>query len=399
MPWKETCTMKERVKLISLYETGKYTVTELALELGISRKTAHKWLRRFTDQGLSGLDDKSRAPHRIPRATPAEVVAALIQAKQAHPTWGPAKLLPPSSATRKMIKEWPAVSTRGRILGLHGLVSRRKHRRRASPWFQPFIGADRPNNVWCADFKGWTRTGDGTRCDPLTVTDAYSRMLLCCEIVKPDYTHVRPVFERVFREFGLPLAIRTDNGPPFASIGAGGLSLLSVWWVKLGISPERIQPGHPEQNGRHERMHRTLKQETMKPPAATLQAQQERFDRFCTTYNVHRPHEALGQATPDSFYRSSPRSYPSRIRDMEYPPLTVVRRVRSNGQIRWHSQLVYLSESLIGELVGITEEQDSWLVSFGPIPLGRIAFNSIPYKLLPLTNHLHFNRRKCNLCV
>jgi transposase InsO family protein/transposase-like protein len=391
--------MKERLKLISLYETGKYTVSELAKELRISRKTAHKWLRRFADKGVAGLDDESRAPHRVPRVTSAEVVAALIKAKQEQPTWGPAKLMPPSDATREVIKAWPAVSTRGRILGLLGLVSRRKHRRRTSPWFQPFIGADHPNNVWCADFKGWTRTGDGTRCDPLTVTDAYSRMLLCCEIVKPDYAHVRPVFERVFREFGLPLAIRTDNGTPFASIGAGGLSPLSAWWIKLGINPERIQPGHPEQNGRHERMHRTLKQETMKPPAATPQAQQERFDHFCTTYNQYRPHEALGQAIPASFYRNSPRPYLKNPGDIVYPPLTLVRRVRSNGQIRWHGQLIYISESLIGELVGITEESESWLVSFGPVPLGRIPFTPIPYKLLPLTNHIHLNRRKCNLCV
>ena len=373
MSWKETCAMKERLQMVSLYETGKYTVTELAEQFKVSRKTAHKWLKRFADKGVSGLNDRSRAPHRHPTATPGDVVQAVIRAKQAHPTWGPAKLTPCPGETSEVIEAWPAVSTRGRILGLHGMVTRRKHRRRTCPWFQPFLGIDKPNAVWCADFKGWIRTGDGTCCHPLTISDAYTRMFLGCEILtKPDYAHVRPVFERVFREYGLPLAIRTDNGPPFASVGAGGLSSLSVWWLKLGIIPERIKPGHPEQNGRHERMHRTLKQEVMNPPAATPQAQQERCDHFLSEYNKERPHEALGQVPPASMYVASPRLYTEVLGDIEYPPLTEVRRVRSNGQIKWRGELVYVSEALIGERVSITEKKDCWLVSFGPIPLGLL---------------------------
>jgi len=399
LPWKETCAMKERLKMVSLYETGRYTVTELARDFKVSRKTAHKWLGRFADEGISGLNERSRAPHRRPRATPDEVVLAVVRAKQAHPTWGPAKLCPRPEEGPQIAQEWPAVSTRGRILGLYGLVTRRKRRRRASPWFQPFIGADRPNNVWCADFKGWIRTGDGTRCDPLTVSDACTRMLLGCEILpKPDYAHVQPVFERIFREYGLPLAIRTDNGPPFASVGAGGLSPLSVWWVKLGIMPERIQPGHPEQNGRHERLHRTLKQEVMSPPAETPQAQQEECDTFISVYNTMRPHEALGQVPPASLYALSPRPYPDCLGDMEYHPLTQVRRVRSNGQIRWHGELVFVSEALVGELVGITEDKDGWLVSFGAIPLGLLCpHRSSLAPPPPKPSHLH--RRKCYLCV
>ncbi len=386
MPWIETCTMKERLKLVSLFETGKFTVAELAKEAGVSRKTAHKWLGRFAEGGIAGLDDLSRAPHRRPRATPAEVVTALVKAKEAHPTWGPAKLLAPPDEDEEIVEAWPAVSTRGRILGLYGLVSRRRYRRRASPWFQPFLGADRPNSVWCADFKGWVRTGDGTRCDPLTITDACTRMDLCCDILtKTDYVHVRPVFERVFREYGLPMVIRTDNGTPFASPGAGGLSLLSVWWIKLGIIPERIKPGHPEQNGRHERFHRTLKQETMRPPAANPVAQQERCDSFRLIYNNVRPHEALGQVTPASLYVPSARAYPEHLGDIEYPPMTMVRRVRSNGQIKWRGGLVYTSSALVGELVGITEARQGWLVSFGPIPLGLLDTHSVSLKPLPPT--------------
>lgn len=390
MPWKETCAVKERLQMVSLHETGKYTVTDLSRHFRVSRKTAHKWLGRFARESTSGLDERSRAPHRCPRATPVEVVRAVVRAKQAHPTWGPAKLSPGPEESPEIAAAWPAVSTRGRILGRHGLVTRRKHRRRTSPWFQPFLGADRPNNVWCADFKGWFRTGDGRRCDPLTVSDACTRMLLCCQVLtRPDYTHVRPVFERIFREYGLPLAIRSDNGPPFASVGAGGLSLLSVWWVKLGIMPERIKPGHPEQNGRHERLHRTLKQEVMSPPAATPQAQQERCDGFRSVYNTARPHEALGQIPPVRLYVPSPRPYPKHLGDIEYPPLTEVRRVRSNGQIKWHGELVFVSEALIGEMVGITEDKDTWLVSFGPIPLGLIYPHRPSLSPLPPTHPQH----------
>jgi putative transposase len=398
LPWKETCVMKERLQMVSLYETGRYTMTELARQFKVSRKTAHKWVGRFIAEGVSGLDERSRAPHCRPRATPVEVVLAVVRAKQAHPTWGPAKLMPGLGEAPEIARAWPAVSTRGRILSRHGMVTRRKRRRRASPWFQPFLGADRPNSVWCADFKGWFRTGDGTRCDPLTISDACTRMLLGCHILtKPDYAHVQPVFERVFQEYGLPLAIRTDNGPPFASTGAGGLSPLSVWWVKLGIMPERIKPGHPEQNGRHERLHRTLKHETMKPPAATPQAQQERC-RFLSVYNSERPHEALGQVPPASVYIPSPRLYPTYLGDMRYPPLTEVRRVRSNGQIKWHGELVYVSEGLIGELVGITEDRNAWLVSFGPIPLGLIHPKHSSLSPLPLANSF-FERQKCYLCI
>lgn len=384
MPWKETCAMKERTQLVSLFQTGKYTVAELAGEFGVSCKTAYKWLGRFAEAGVSGLQEHSRAPHQHPNATPLSVVQAVLQAKADHPTWGPAKLLPPPAEGNSLAAAWPAVSTRGSILARAGLVKPRRHKRRITPWTAPFQYADQPNAVWCADFKGWVRTQDGTRCDPLTMSDAHSRMLLCCQIVsKTDYPHVRPVFERAFREYGLPCAIRTDNGPPFASVGVGGLSPLAAWWVKLGITPERIQPGHPEENGRHERMHRTLKAETMRPPAATPTAQQQRCDTFRLVYNTQRPHQALGQVPPATLYVPSPRPYPLRMQDPVYPPLTEVRRVRSNGQIKWRGELVFVTEALVGELVGISEHQDSWLVSFGPILLGRLRPHQSTLDRLP----------------
>jgi len=384
LPWKETCAMKERLQLVSMYETGRYKVAELAKQFGVSRKTAYKWLGRFAQEGLAGLEERSRAPHRHPNATPLEMVQVVLRAKVAHPTWGPAKLLPPSEGGAELAAAWPASSTRGSILARYGLVAARRRRRRVAPWTAPFRHADGPNAVWCADFKGWVRTGDGSRCDPMTISDAFSRMLLCCQILpKTDYAHVRPGFERAFREYGLPLAIRTDNGPPFASVGAGGLSPLSIWWIKLGIMPERIQPGHPEQNGRHERMHRTLKQATMRPPAATPAAQQQRCDAFRLDYNTLRPHQALGQLQPAILYLPSPRPYPQQVEDPCYPPMAEIRRVRSNGQIKWHGGLVFVSEALVGELVGITEHQDSWRVSFGPIHLGRLRPHQSTLDRLP----------------
>lgn len=365
--------MKERQRLIEAHISGRYTVTELAEGFGVSRKTAHKWLRRYAQEGPAGLADRSRAAHAHPNATSQAVVAAVVREKQLHPTWGPLKLQPSAADPPEVKAGWPAPSTRGAILTRAGLTQRRRRRRRVPASSEPFSACDRPNAVWCADFKGWFRTQDGQRCDPLTISDAYSRMLLCCRgLARPDYAHVRPAFEAVFRELGLPDAIRTDNGPPFASVAAGGLSPLAVWWVKLGIQPERIAPGHPEQNGRHERMHLTLKQECCRPPAATPQAQQLRFDAFSQSFNCERPHQALGLQPPAAFYRPSLRPYPSRLEDPCYPADAHIRRVRSNGEIRWKGNLVFLSETLIGEAVAIVETRVGYDVHFGSILLGNL---------------------------
>ena len=373
MPWKVTWPMKEREQLVQAYTTGRYTVGEIAETLGVSRKTAHKWLQRFAEEGFVGLADRSRAPRRHPNATPPTVVNAVVREKLAHPTWGPLKLRPGAPDPPAVVAAWPAPSTRGAILARVGLTSSRRRRRRVPPATQPFGVCDRPNALWCADFKGWFRTGDGMRCDPLTISDAYSRMLLCCQgLPRPDYGHVRPAFEAVFRKYGLPDAIRTDNGPPFASVGVGGLSSLAVWWVKLGIRLERILPGHPEQNGRHERMHLTLKQDCCRPPAATGVAQQVCFDAFRQTYNWERPHQALGLQPPATWYRPSPRPYPASLDDPSYPSHAALRRVRSNGEIKWRGQRVFISEALTGEVIGIWETTAGYAVHFGPLPLGQL---------------------------
>lgn len=365
--------MRERQRMVTLYETGRYTVTELAQQFVVSRKTVYKWLERYAEAGEEGLRDRSRAPLLHPNATPDEMVAEVVRAKLAHPRWGPRKLQPGPDAAPEVAAAWPAPSTRGAILARQGLTVPRRRHRRVVPYTQPFARCDRPNAVWCADFKGWFRTQDGQRCDPLTVSDAHSRLLVCCQgLPKPDYAHVRPALEAIFRENGLPEAIRTDNGPPFASVGVGGLSPLSIWWIKLSIIPERIQPGHPEQNGRHERLHGTLKRECCHPPAPTLETQQTRFDEFRKEYNTERPHEALGQRPPATIYTPSLRSYPSQLTDPCYPSDAQVRRVRSTGQIKWRGELVFVGEALRGEVIGIQESTNGWLAYFGPIALGFV---------------------------
>ena len=373
MPWMETCAVTLREQLVRAWLARRFTVSELAGEFGVSRKTAHKWIGRHTEGGMSGLRDRPRVALHHPRAVKPEVAAAVVRAKLAHPLWGPLKLQPLPDEPLEVHAAWPAPSTRGAILARSGLTRRRQRRRHVPPNTMPFRDCLGPNDLWCGDFKGWFRTGDGARCNPLTLTDAYGRMLLRCQAVDhQDYSHVRPVFESAFREYGLPLAIRTDNGAPFASLAAGGLSQLSVWWVKLGIWPDRIDPGHPEQNGRHERMHLTLKLECCQPAATTLVEQQRQFNRFRDVFNHQRPHQALALQPPASIYRPSPRPYPGRIEDPVYPSGFVQRRVRSNGEIRWRGGLVFISTVLPGEVVGICEGDLGYNVFFGPVPLGRI---------------------------
>jgi transposase InsO family protein len=268
MPWKASSVVDERMRFVLEQEGGLHTMTELCEIYHIARETGYYWLRRYQQGGLEALEDRNRAPRQHPNQTPEEIEEAVLELRRAHMSWGPRKLKRVLER-REPERGWPATSTIGEMLAREGLVIARKKRRRAPPYTQPFASADAPNRVWCADFKGWFRTGDGERIDPLTITDACSRYLLRCQLVeKADTERVRAIFESAFRECGLPRAIRTDNGAPFASRAVAGLSRLAVWWMKLGIVPERIAAGHPEQNGRHERMHRTLGQETASPPAA-----------------------------------------------------------------------------------------------------------------------------------
>ena len=391
MPWKETCPIDERMKFMGLYLQHEWSMAALCREFGISRKTGYKLVRRCIEQGPAGLEDQSRAPHHHPNAVSAAIERAIVSARREHPTWGPKKLRAWLQRHRPGTV-WPVASTMGQILSRHGLTVPRRRSRKVVVYSEPFVGCDYANAVWSADLKGWFVTGDGRRCDPLTITDNYSRFLLRCQAVSPtDHDAIQPVFEAAFREYGLPVAIRTDNGPPFATTTVGGLSRLSIWWLKLGIMPERIEPGKPEQNGRHERMHRTLKRETATPPQRTWRAQQRAFDRFRTEYNQDRPHQAIGQQPPASLYSPSPQPYPLMLPEMTYPEEYLVRRVYDKGSIVWKSRHIYLSETLGREIVGLGQVSDRiWDIYFGPIKLAQL--DTQEYRLI----HLPRKRKKTN---
>jgi transposase InsO family protein len=347
-------------------------MAELCRLYGISRKTGYKWLARFLEDGRNGLKDRSHAPLSCPHKTPDHLVELLIEARKRHPHWGPKKLLALLSKKHPDYP-WPAQSTTADILSRNGLIKSRRRTRRPGHPGRPDTPMTKPNEIWTIDFKGQFRTRDGRYCYPLTVADGYSRYLLGCQaLLSPCYKDTRRTLVGLFRQFGLPSIIRSDNGTPFASTAIGRISRLSVWWLRLGIYPELIEPAHPQQNGRHERMHRTLKAETTRPPAGNRSAQQRRFNGFQRTYNQERPHEALGQITPASVYRPSNRSYNDDPDPFEYPGHFEVRKVSNNGGIRWNFNWVNVSHVLGGEYVGL-EEVDNylWNVYLGPLWLGR----------------------------
>ncbi len=372
MPWKETCVMDEKMAFVAACLRGDAPMTVVCAEFGISRDTGYRLLERYRAEGVAGLEPRSRAPHHHGMAMSEATAAAIVALRRERPFWGPKKLLA-ILQQRHRGQTWPALSTIGELLRREGLSQPKRRRRTAIPRSRPFQPVEAPNDLWCIDFKGWFRTADGHRCDPFTITDADSRFLIDCRIVAPTTEGVIPVLETAFHEHGLPRAIRSDNGSPFASTGAGGLTRLAVHWMKLGIKLERIDPGAPQQNGRHERMHGTLKAETSRPAAATALQQQARFDAFRKDFNENRPHEALGQVPPASRYRASPRPYPAKIEEFWYDADHAVRRVRSSGEIKWGGDHVFISEALIGELVAIAEtENGDWLVRFGDLDLGLI---------------------------
>ena len=338
----------------------------------MSRKSVYKWIDRYDAEGPSGLEDRSSAPLCHGRSTPAALVEAIVQQKEARPSWGPLKIIGKLSALYPEL-DWPAPSTAGEILKRAGLVKPRRRRYRAPPTLDGLTMARRPNHLWAADHKGWVRLGDGQRCEPLTVTDSFSRFLIALEAsASTREEEARPVFERAFAEYGLPEAIRSDNGPPFASTGVTGLTALGVWWAKLGIRHERIAPGHPTQNGRHERFHLTLK-EAMEPPSPNRADQSERFDTFRDEFNHERPHQALGQTPPAKHYVASPRPMPDHLAQPDYPNAADIRRVRSNGEIKWAGDFLFVSTALIGELVAIEETETGDLrMRFYNTPIGVI---------------------------
>lgn len=372
MPWSETTVMKERLCFIADLERNLYTMTELCDRHGISRKTGYKWSERYVAEGVDGLKDRSSAPKRCPHRTEDRVVEALLKARRQHPSWGPRKLLA-YLGRRHPEWPWPAASTAGDILKRHGLVKPRRRRHRPPHPGRPQVEVQSANDLWSCDFKGEFRTGDRRYCYPLTVADRCSRYLLGCEgKLSTAHAGAQPVFEQIFRSYGLPLGILSDNGQPFSSPALCGISRLSVWWLKLGIQPLRIEPGHPEQNGGHERMHRTLKAETTRPPAGDLAGQQQRFDAFREEFNVLRPHEALDQRPPAEFYEPSPRPYPEQVPEVEYPGHYEVRQVRTDGSIKWQGEFLFVSQVLSGEPVGLEEVDDGiWSLHFSSLLLAR----------------------------
>jgi transposase InsO family protein len=369
--------MDQRVRFIAAVaeaeETRSESFASVCRRFGVSRRVGYKWVERYDKGGVDGLKDQPRAPHRCPHRTPDEARDALIELRKEFPTWGPKKLRDVLLGRRPELR-LPAPSAIGEILKGAGLVRPPRRRVKTPPSLLPLAPGEQPNDLWCVDFKGYFALGDESRCYPLTITDHVSRYLLKCEgLAQPRETPVRVHFERVFREFGVPLRIRSDNGPPFASTGLGGLSALSVWWMKLGILPERIEPGQPQQNGRHERMHKTLKAEATMPAQATLVEQQRVFDRFRGIYNDVRPHEALGQKTPASRYFPSTRPMPERLRSPEYSDAMKVRRLDAHGALCFGGKPFSFCTVLAGEPVGLElVEEDTWEVFYGPILLAEL---------------------------
>lgn len=372
MPWKDVRPMDERMKFISRLLEGDRMV-DLCREYGISRKTGYKFLERFKKEGALGLSDRLKSPLNIPHRTPKPLENLILKLRKAKPTWGPKKLNVKLGELHPGIRI-PAPSTIGEILKRNGCIEIRRRRKRQNYFPSQLRISSETNETWCVDFKGHFRLGNGKYCYPLTITDHFSRFLVACEGLEDIRTEtVFPVFEEVFKRYGLPSTIRSDNGSPFAAHGLGGLSRLSAWWIRLGIRPERIEPGHPEQNGRHERMHRTLKQETTRPAAKNILQQQELFDKFKKDYNHERPHEALGMDYPAKRYQPSLKQYANELPQPDYSIFDSTRIVSTNGSI-WLPKVgipCFLTRSLAGHPVGLREiETETWLVNFFGIDLG-----------------------------
>ncbi len=372
MPWTETVAIDSRTKFVGDHLRELWTMTELCERHGVSRKTGYKWLERYLADGPAGLAERSRAPLKHGRVTPSNLVDAIVGLRRERPTWGPRKIIAKLVA-RQPDAAWPSASTAGEILKREGLVGGRRLVSRGPPRLGELTMPRHANHVWGVDHKGWIRLRDGTRVEPLTMTDGFSRYLISVSATGGTTQHeAKPLFERAFQEHGLPEVIRSDNGTPFASTGVTGLTRLSAWWIKLGIRHERIDPGHPQQNGRHERFHLTLL-EAMQPASANRSAQQRRFEAFTRDFNEERPHEALGQRTPAELYNPSPRPMPRQLPEPDYPAQAEVRKVRSNGEIKWRGDMIHVASALVGEAVAIEEIQDGQLqVRFFDVPLGVI---------------------------
>jgi transposase InsO family protein len=385
VPWTGKTPVDLRIEFIARLKKGE-RMTDLCRHYGISRKTGHKLKKRYEQLGAHGLFDQSRAPHCIPHKTPPEVVEMVVAERLRHSNWGPKKLK--DVLEKKLGHELPSASTIGTMLAQRGLIVRRKLRPRRSPRPTMLHAAHLPNDVWCVDYKGQFRLGDRSYCYPLTVTDQCSRFILGCDAMAAiDQEQARESMTLLFRQYGLPWFMRSDNGAPFASTGLAGLTKLSVFWMRLGIIPERIRPAHPQENGRHERMHRTLKLETTRPARSNMLQQQQSFDAFVLEFNTERPHEALAMKRPAEIYAPSSRSFPARLPEPDYPAHDDVITVAKNGFIKLPGRRgrPYLSEALADQSIGIQEHDDGrWLATFMDLDLGFFEINGAFSPLLPL---------------
>ena len=385
MPWKETFPVKERLMFVAEVLKAERSMADVCRDFEVSRKTGYKWLDRYQRDGVDGLKNQSRAPLSHPNAVALHVVEQLLQIRREHTTWGPRKIVAYLEGKKPKLP-LPAPSTVGALLTRYGLAkARRRPKRKVPRHRKPFRESTAPNMTWCADYKGEFLLGNQRYCYPLTITDAYSRWIIRCHgRYGTKHQGAVPVFKSAFQEYGLPETILSDNGSPFATKAPRGLSRLSIWWLKLGIAHVRIMPGKPQQNGRHERMHRTLKKETTKPPAQNMRRQQEVFDRFQSEFNHERPHEALGQKTPARFYEPSPRPYPDRVPGFEYPENYRLRKVTTAGRFRWPGRhVIQVGAALTGEYVGCVQAtEELWKVYLGPLQLGLIDTTKIELGLI-----------------
>ena len=397
MPWKTETPMEQKHRFVALAESGHFTVSELCRELGISRKTGHKWLTRYRQQGTAGLEEKSRAPNRVPGKIEQEIERIIVSERRAHPRWGPKKIRQ-RLICRHGIKGPPSVSTIGAVLYRNGMVTPRRRRGGVFTVERGTLtSAQRPNHVWAVDFKGWFLLGNQQRCDPLTISDLYSRYVLRVEGLPQATTQwTQKSFKAAFRRYGLPEIIRVDNGAPFASMGPGGLSRLSVWWIGLGIDVEFTRPGCPQDKGCHERMHRTLKADCCQKPSINGAAQQQRFDRWRHEFNHERPHEMLGMQMPCECYQASNVRLNQRIKHRLYEVGDEIKRVSSSGFISLFGKNCFVGEAFAERDVALERDDKTGVIGvrYANVKLGDLA-DSPNARLQPTASAERWGNRAC----
>jgi putative transposase len=378
MAWRNTKVEDQRMIFIKEYLEYGHSLSDLCRHFDISRPTAYKWIERYKSSGIEGMRDRSRKPLSNPLTTPQYIQDDILSIKYKYSKWGPKKILG-YLKNNYPTGNWPSVTTVENILKKKGLVAQRRYRRRFAS-SSPLVECNNSNDTWCIDFKGWWTTKDHKKCEPFTLTDAFSRYLICCQQLNlNDTNHVWGVFEKVFREYGLPLRVRSDNGPPFATSGPGRISKLSINLIKAGIMPEWIEPGNPQQNGRHERMHQTLKQEVV-DFENDLEMQLKRLEEFKHYYNFIRPHEALDQRCPGQLYQPSERCWDGKLKTMEYPTGYQTIRVSCCGNAKIRRRKIYIGRAFENEVIGLKREEEKLIAYYGPVYLGEVKENNLEYE-------------------